>query len=95
MIQEGKEPQLVTLRGRVETCDPDSYCFTVKDDTKKHENIRHDAVQQLQDPNRLKWSPDGKYVAKLDIHQSGTDIISIFEQGASSQGCGPEIIYAE
>ena len=79
MAQEGKEPQLITLRGRVEGYNADTYCFTIKEDSKIHENIRHDSVQQLQDPNRLKWSPDGQFVAKLDIHPSGTDIISIFE----------------
>ena len=31
-------------------------------------------VVSLQDPNQLKWSPDGKYVARL-----GPDMISVYE----------------
>ena len=81
MIKEAKEPEMLTVRGRVVSYNPDTYCFTVEEGPSKvHENVRHDAVKPLQDPNRLKWSPDGTYVAKLDIHQSsGTDIISIYE----------------
>jgi uncharacterized protein with WD repeat len=36
-------------------------------------------VVPLQDPNRLKWSPDGKYVARL-----GPDMISVYEMPAVS-----------
>ena len=80
MIDEGKEAQVNSVRGRINDYNADDYTFDVKEGSKIHEGVRSDMVHPLQDPNRLKWSPDGKYIAKLDIHaQSGTDIISIFE----------------
>lgn len=80
MQKDGKEPEQIIVRGRIRSYDPDTYCFDIEEGSKVHSNVRHDQVHSLQDPNRLKWSPDGKYVARLDIHQSsGTDIISIYE----------------
>lgn len=81
MIKEGKDEEMLVIRGRVKSYNENEYCFTIEEGgSKLYDNVRTENIQQLQDPNRLKWSPDGKYIAKLDIHQSsGSDIISIYE----------------
>ena len=49
--------------------------FTIQEGNITHENIPADnKVVAIQEPNRLKWSPDGKYVARL-----GCDKIIVYE----------------
>eukprot|EP01039_Chlorochromonas_danica_P005554 gene5554-6116_t len=48
--------------------------FTLEVGHNQQERVSQDKVEAVQDPNRLKWSADGKYLARL-----GTDIISIYE----------------
>ena len=60
------------MRGRV--VEVDSNCFTIREDNGAEHVIAKDQVRPLQDPNRLKWSPDGKYVAKI-----GVDVISVYQ----------------
>eukprot|EP00605_Chrysophyceae_sp_TOSAG23-4_P000594 GSChrysophyteH1.ASY1.ANO1.671.1 assembled CDS len=36
MIKEGKDPELITIRGRVKSYNSDTYCFTVDDGNKLH-----------------------------------------------------------
>jgi translation initiation factor 3 subunit B len=63
------------IQGRVKSYEGDSLggVFTIEEGNKLHEGIASDKVQPIQEPNRLKWSPDGKYVARL-----GNDIISVY-----------------
>jgi translation initiation factor 3 subunit B len=73
MKAEGKEPVLLTLRGRIDSYDVETGTFKVIEGTKEHLDVEGGHVQPLQEPNRLKWSPNGQYVARL-----GCDIISIY-----------------
>jgi translation initiation factor 3 subunit B len=81
MLKENKDAECHMIKGRINNYDNDTYEFSIDgNDGKLYENIHHSDVTPLQDPNKLKWSPDGNYVAKIDIHaKSGTDIISIYE----------------
>ena len=72
-VEEGKEPVMTTFRGRVDSYNPKNGTFKVLEGSKMHENVSEEHVVPLQEPNRLKWSPDGKYLARLS-----TDIISIY-----------------
>lgn len=71
----GKRVERV-VRGRVRSYEGNSKAgyFTIEEGNLVHEQVPLDAVQALQDPNKLKWSADGQYVARL-----GADIISIYE----------------
>ena len=64
------------IRGRVKAFSGDSSggYFTIEEGNTIHENVDSDKVQPIQEPNRLKWSADGKYVARL-----GCDMISVYE----------------
>ena len=66
------------MRGRVVSYNwnDDEGCgeFTIQEGNVTHERIPADRVMAMQEPNRLKWSPDGKYVARL-----GCDIITVYE----------------
>lgn len=62
------------IRGTVHAYNAEKGTFTIAEGNTLHENVAIDKVQPLQDPNRLKWSPDGRYAAKL-----GTDIIQVLE----------------
>lgn len=72
-VEEGKEPQLTTFRGRVDSYNAGNGTFNIIEGNKMHENISEEHVMPLQEPNRLKWSPCGKYLARLS-----QDIISIY-----------------
>lgn len=47
--------------------------FTIQEGNTVHKEVTHD-VTPIQEPNRLKWSPDGNYVARL-----GCDIITVYD----------------
>ena len=72
-VEQDKDPVMTTFRGRVETYNADKGTFSIMEGSKKHEKIPEDQVIPLQEPNRLKWSPCGKYIARLS-----PDIISIY-----------------
>lgn len=61
------------VRGIVTAYDADRRTITVQEGNTNYDNIPVDKVQPLMDPNRLKWSPDGQYAAKV-----GVDIIQVF-----------------
>lgn len=61
------------IRGAVTAYDADRRTITVQEGNTNYDNIPVDKVQPLMDPNRLKWSPDGNYAAKV-----GVDIIQVF-----------------
>lgn len=64
------------IRGRVKSYDVDhngTGSFTIEEGNTIHEKVPTDKVTPMQEPNRLKWSPDGQYVARL-----GCDIISVY-----------------
>ena len=51
--------------------------FTIEEGNNIHKEIAHDSdakVTPMMEPNRLKWSPDGSYVARL-----GCDIITVYD----------------
>jgi translation initiation factor 3 subunit B len=51
--------------------------FTLEEGHTIHKEITHDSdhkVTPMMEPNRLKWSPDGSYVARL-----GCDIITVYD----------------
>lgn len=64
------------ILGRIESyvCEKNRKAyFKLTEGNNVYDDIPSDKVVPLQDPNRLKWSYDGKYVARL-----GCDLISIF-----------------
>ena len=63
------------IRGRVKSYEGDSSggVFTIEEDKTVWENVPSDKVQPVQEPNRFKWSSDGKYLARL-----GCDLISVY-----------------
>ena len=65
-----------TIRARVESYDGDQSggYFKLSEGNATHEDVPSEKVSPLQDPNRLKWSADGKYLARL-----GPDIIQVYE----------------
>mmetsp|Transcript_12532 Transcript_12532/g.11367 ORF Transcript_12532/g.11367 Transcript_12532/m.11367 type:complete len:761 (+) Transcript_12532:28-2310(+) len=58
------------IRGRVISYS--NKTFVIEENNEKYE-VKEDKVESLQEPNRLKWSPDGKYIARL-----GADVIQVF-----------------
>jgi translation initiation factor 3 subunit B len=64
------------IRGRVKSYEGDNSggTFCIEEGNITHENVPSEKVTPLQEPNRLKWSPDGQYVARL-----GVDIISVYQ----------------
>ena len=51
--------------------------FTIEEGNQVHRGITHDSdhkVTPMMDPNRLKWSPDGSFVARL-----GCDVITVYD----------------
>lgn len=60
------------MRGRVVNFHAN--CFTIREDTGAEHVIGQDLVRPLQDPNHMKWSPDGKYLAKI-----GVDVITVYQ----------------
>jgi translation initiation factor 3 subunit B len=74
--EKGKDLNLKRIdricRGRIIAVNHNDGMFTVREDGTDHV-VPGDKVQALQDPNRLKWSPDGNYLAKM-----GPDIITIY-----------------
>lgn len=77
-VKAGGEKKKVerSIRGRVKSVEDTGYdlLFTIEEGNVEHTDIPSKSVNAAQDPNKLKWSPDGKYVARL-----GPDIISVFE----------------
>lgn len=63
------------IRGRIRSYEGDSDrgFFTIEEGNTVHENVPSQKVTPIQEPNRLKWSPDGNYVARL-----GCDLISVY-----------------
>lgn len=61
------------VRGIVTAYDADRRTITIQEGNTNYDDIPVDKVQPLMDPNRLKWSPDGQYAAKV-----GVDIIQVF-----------------
>jgi translation initiation factor 3 subunit B len=63
-----------TIRGRIKAYreDINGGVFTIEEGNVIHEDIPFDKVTPIQEPNRLKWSPDGKYLARL-----GNDMITV------------------
>ncbi len=72
-----KAPKKVdrVIRGRIRSYEGDSShgYFTIEEGNAVHERVPSDKVTPIQEPNRLKWSPDGKYLARL-----GCDLISVY-----------------
>eukprot|EP00598_Pedospumella_elongata_P000736 CAMPEP_0184967208 /NCGR_PEP_ID=MMETSP1098-20130426/659_1 /TAXON_ID=89044 /ORGANISM="Spumella elongata, Strain CCAP 955/1" /LENGTH=770 /DNA_ID=CAMNT_0027488627 /DNA_START=35 /DNA_END=2347 /DNA_ORIENTATION=+ len=70
-----KKPVERVIRGRVRSYEHthEGGMFTIEESNTVHERVPADKVTPLQEPNRLKWSPDGQYVARL-----GSDIISVY-----------------
>ena len=64
------------VRGRVVNYEGDHTGgqFTILEGNTTHENVPAEHVTAVQEPNRLKWSADGKYLARL-----GCDIIQVYE----------------
>ena len=64
------------FRGRVVNYEGDQNggYFTILEGNVTHERVPADQVTAVQEPNRLKWSADGKYLARL-----GCDIIQVYE----------------
>jgi translation initiation factor 3 subunit B len=72
--EKGKKVEKV-IRGRIASYEGDSNggYFTIEEGNTIHERVSSDKVTPIQEPNRLKWSPDGKYLARL-----GADMISVY-----------------
>jgi translation initiation factor 3 subunit B len=64
------------VRGRVKAYEGnhDGGTFTILEGNVTHTGVPLDQVTAVQEPNRLKWSADGKYLARL-----GCDIIQVYE----------------
>lgn len=80
---DGKEGKERIVRGRVKAYDEETDTYKIEEGNKEHLDVpamffngkeEHHNVLPIQEPNRLKWSPDGKYVARL-----GPDIISVYQ----------------
>jgi translation initiation factor 3 subunit B len=71
-----KEKVERVMRGRVVKYEGDSNggSFEILEGNVTHKDIASDLVKAVQEPNRLKWSADGKYLARL-----GCDIIQVYE----------------
>lgn len=69
----GKVTQKV-FRGRVVSYNDENGTFTISEGSATHENVLYECVKPIQDPNKLKWSHDGQFIARL-----GCDIISVYE----------------
>ena len=71
----GKRTERV-VRGRVVNYEGDHSGgqFTILEGNVTHECVPADQVTAVQEPNRLKWSADGKYLARL-----GCDLIQVYE----------------
>jgi translation initiation factor 3 subunit B len=69
----GKKERVI--RGRIESRSIEDRVvkFVVMEGNTRHELTR-DKIEPLQDPDRLKWSADGKYLAKI-----GVDKIQVYE----------------
>ena len=61
------------VRGRIGDYNPENRTYKVIEGTLEHV-VHEDKIRPLQDPNKLKWSHCGKYVARI-----GCDIITVYE----------------
>lgn len=61
------------VRARIISYDEQRHSFKLLEGSTEH-IVRADKVQAMQDLNHLKWSPDGKYLARL-----GCDLIQVYE----------------
>ena len=62
------------IRGKVTAYDEKTYKYTITEGTVTHTDIAPDKVQAIQNPNILKWSYDGKYLARLSA-----DAIQVYD----------------
>ena len=62
------------IRGKVTAYDERTYKYTIAEDSVLHHDIAADKVQAMQNPNVLKWSHDGKFLARLSA-----DAIQVYE----------------
>lgn len=69
----GKKTERV-LKGRICSYDPSNSTFKLMEGITEYDRVPTSKVVALQDPNKLKWSRDGKYVARL-----GVGIIQVYE----------------
>ncbi len=55
------------IRGRVVSYTPDAYggYFAIEEGAEIHEGVQMSLVTAMQEPNRMKWSFDGRYLARL------------------------------
>eukprot|EP01038_Epipyxis_sp_PR26KG_P010302 gene10302-13848_t len=76
-ISEEKNQKRIerVIRGKVTSYEGDNTggFFTIEEGSTTHERVPSDKVQPIQDPNKFKWSSDGKYLARL-----GVDMISVY-----------------
>lgn len=74
---KGKKGEVTKKVERVARCRVVSYekgYFTLVEGSTTHEKISADKVAAMQNPNILKWSGDGRYLAR-----QGTDAIQVYE----------------
>jgi len=60
-----------TVRGKIKDFDRDMY--SIEEGNVVHERIEASAIKAMQDPNKLKWSADGQFFARVSA-----DMISIY-----------------
>ena len=63
-----------SFRGRVVSYNASKYTYSVSEGSVVHHGIESDKIQALQNPNILKWSHDGKYLARLSA-----DAIQVYD----------------
>jgi uncharacterized protein with WD repeat len=73
VVAELKKKVERVVRGKIDSYDDRKHTYTIEEGAAKY-TVPADKVQSLMDPNHLKWSYDGQYLARL-----GCDIIQIFE----------------
>jgi translation initiation factor 3 subunit B len=71
--KQGKKVDRV-VRGRIASIDDYQGTCVISEGNVNHSGILLSKVLALQEPNRLKWSPDGQYLARL-----GVGIIQIYQ----------------
>lgn len=76
VITEGNKQKNVerSITGRVSAYHENTNTYDVIEGSTTHRNISSTKMQALQDPNKLKWSFDGNYCARL-----GADAISVYD----------------
>jgi len=84
---EGKELKMFDkiIRGRVEEYKEDAHGgrFKIIEGDRVWEDVPVDKVVPKMEPNRLKWSPDGQYLARL-----GCDLIQVYQMPSPGKEFG-------